>query len=175
MTDQIGIFFRKTVTASKNLKIVAFFMLVFLASCNNTSESNKIKSKNSSEGTHNGLLGIQEKFEGDKGPNGVYTYPEKYPQFIGGIKKFGEFLNKNLVYPEWEKTQKIEGRVFVTFIVEKDGSTSSFQVARVPNGSKNLGNEAVRVLRLMPKWIPGEIEGKKVRVSYTVPIFFELP
>jgi protein TonB len=97
------------------------------------------------------------------------------PEFIGGIKEFSSFLKDNIIYPAWEKEQKIEGIVFVTFVVEKDGSISNLNAVRVPDGSKNLADEAIRVLSLMPKWIPGETEGENVRVSYTVPILFKIP
>ena len=150
-------------------------MIVLLVNCTNNTKKDKIKSTNSSLDIQNEPLRIRQKLEGNKGPNGVYTYPDKYPQFIGGIKKFKEFMEKNLHYPEWEKRQKIEGRVFVTFVVEKDGNTSTFQIARMPLGSINLGNEAIRVLRLMPRWTPGEKEGEKVRVSFALPIEFKLP
>lgn len=174
MKNQTMVLFKKTLTASKNLQIVVFFMLVFLASCTNNTENKEGKAKEPSV-VENGSSGDNSESQNNVGTGLIYQNPEIMPEFPGGLSKFMEFLNLNINYPEWEKRQKIEGRVFVTFVVEKDGSTSTFQVARMPPGSINLGNEAVRVLRLMPNWIPGKIEGKKVRVSYAVPILFKLP
>lgn len=106
--------------------------------------------------------------------NHIYTNTEKLPMYKGGIEKLYSFIRKNLIYPEWEKHQKIEGRVILSFIVEKDGSISNPKVLRVPEGSQNLGNEALRILKLMPKWIPAENFDEKVRFYYSIPVLFKI-
>lgn len=175
MIYKSDIFFKRIILRYTIQLVVTLFILVFLAGCTSNSENKEEKVKNNS---------VVEKGKSNNNPENqnatidldrVYQNAEIMPEFIGGFQKFREFLNKNLVYPEWEKSQNIEGNVFITFIIEKDGSTSTFKVARIPDGSRNLGDEAVRVLRLMPKWTPAEIEGEKVRMRYTLPIQFKLP
>jgi TonB family protein len=102
----------------------------------------------------------------------VFTNPTQLPTFPGGLKAFGEFLGKNIKYPETAKKNKIQGRVYLTFVVEKDGSLSRFKVVR--GIGSGCDEEAVRVLAISPKWNPGMQNGKVVRVQYTVPIFFQL-
>ena len=97
---------------------------------------------------------------------------EVQPEYPGGINAMYEFIQKNLKYPESAKKKGIEGRVFVQFVVEKDGSLSSFQVLR--GVSDDIDAEAVRVLKMMPKWKPGMMDGKPVRVHFTMPFKFQL-
>jgi len=89
--------------------------------------------------------------------------------FPGGTKAYGKFLEKNL---RWPTQDDIQGRVIVSFIVEKDGSLTNFKVER--SLGKDCDNEALRVLRKFPKWIPGMKNGKPVRVKYMVPINFTI-
>lgn len=102
----------------------------------------------------------------------VYTNVTQIPSFPGGLKAFGEFLGENLKYPETAKKNKIQGRVYLTFVVEKDGSLSGIKVTR--GLGSGCDEEAVRVLAISPKWSPGIQNGRVVRVSYTIPIFFNL-
>ncbi len=83
------------------------------------------------------------------------------------------FLQRNIIYPTLAKKNKIQGRVFVTFVVDVDGSITNIKVLRDIGGG--CGAEAVRVVKLMPKWIPGKQRGKPVRVQYNLPIQFTLP
>lgn len=110
--------------------------------------------------------------EKEKKDNAVFTNVEMLPSFPGGLKAFGEFLARNLKYPETAKKDKIQGRVYLTFIVEKDGSLSGIKVTR--GLGSGCDEEAVRVLAISPKWSPGIQNGRVVRVSYTIPIFFNL-
>ena len=104
--------------------------------------------------------------------NKVFTAVEHVPDFPGGVDKFYKFLQQNIKYPAEARNKKIEGKVFVSFIVEKDGSLSTFKVLRDPGAG--CGAEALRVMKLSPKWNPGVQNGKKVRVQYTMPISFTL-
>ena len=102
----------------------------------------------------------------------VYNKPEVMPEYPGGMEAMMKYLSENLKYPEQAKEKNTQGRVLVTFIVEKNGSISDVKVV------KGIGNgcdeEAVRVIKAMPKWKPGMQDGKKVRVSFAIPISFKL-
>ncbi len=97
---------------------------------------------------------------------------EKKPEFPGGEKAFYKYLSDNIKYPESALKNKIQGTVWVKFIIEKDGSISNIKAIRKVN--PDLDKEAVRVIKSMPKWKPGKQNGKPVRVSYQVPIRFSL-
>ena len=98
---------------------------------------------------------------------------EKSPEFPGGDEARLQFIKDNLVYPEDAKKNGIQGTVYVNFFVEKDGSISNVKVVR--GIGYGCDEEAVRVTKMMPNWIPGEQRGEKVRVSYNMPIKFVLP
>lgn len=95
----------------------------------------------------------------------------KEPQFPGGIEKFYMFMGQNFKIPQEFSKQKIDGKLALQFMVEKDGSLSKFKVV------KDLGygsaEEAIRVLKLSPKWIPASENGKPVRVMYSLPIMIQ--
>jgi TonB family protein len=100
------------------------------------------------------------------------TIVQEMPKFLNG--SLNDYLSSNIKYPETEKKKGITGIVYVTFVVEKDGSISGVRVLRgVPNGP-NLDAEAVRVISSMPKWQPGMQDGKPVRVQFNIPIHFTL-
>ena len=102
-----------------------------------------------------------------------YTKVEKMPMYPGGKDALIEFLKNNMKYPEAARKKGIEGRVICQFIVDRDGTITDVTVVR-SGGHPSLDKEAVRVIKAMPKWIPGEKDGQKVRVKYTVPLNFRL-
>lgn len=102
----------------------------------------------------------------------IFTNVEVLPTFPGGLEQFGKFLGKNLNYPPVARDAGIQGRVYCSFVVEKDGSLTDIKVVRGIGGG--CDEEAVRVLKKSPKWNPGVQNGRNVRVSYTIPIFFQL-
>ena len=108
----------------------------------------------------------------EKVNDSIYEICQVMPQFPGGERAMMEFIGSNVHYPEEAKDKGIEGRVFVSFVVEKDGSVTEVEVR------KGIGNlcdeEAVRVVKAMPKWTPGMQDGKPVRVHYNLPFFFKL-
>ena len=104
--------------------------------------------------------------------NGVYQIVEEMPKFPGGENALMDYVAKNVVYPKEAQEKGISGRVFVGFIVEKDGSVSEVKVLRGIGGG--CDEESIRVVKAMPKWKPGKQNGKPVRVSYQLPIFFKL-
>lgn len=97
---------------------------------------------------------------------------EQQPSFPGGMDKFYGYLRKTVKYPPMAQENNIQGKVFLSFVVEKDGSLTDIKVERKLGGGTD--EEAVRVLRASPKWIPGIQNGKKVRVKYNIPISFTL-
>ena len=102
----------------------------------------------------------------------IFIVVEDDPEFPGGKDSLYAFIERNLVYPQWAKDNKIEGKVYVSFTVETDGSISNIKVLRDIGGG--CGAEAVRVLMKMPKWKPGKQRGKSVRVQFNLPIEFKL-
>ena len=97
---------------------------------------------------------------------------DQKPSFPGGTNAFNTFIVSNLKYPVVAQENGIQGRVVVKFIVEKDGSISNVEVDRSVDPS--LDNEAMRVIKNMPKWIPGQINGKAVKVECSYPFVFRL-
>ena len=102
----------------------------------------------------------------------VFVVVEKSPEFPGGNDSLYAFIGRNIKYPEAAKKNKIEGRVFVTFVIEKDGQVSSAKILRDIGGG--CGEEALRVVNSMPKWKPGTQRGNPVRVQFNLPIMFQL-
>jgi TonB family protein len=119
-----------------------------------------------------GKNSISMKVMEDNDQNDVFQIVEKMPVFPGEEEALSKFLSENIKYPEQALKDTIQGRVFVNFIVEKDGSVSNAKIAR--GVTESLDNEALRVINMMPKWIPGMQRGKPVRVSFTLPINFVL-
>ena len=108
----------------------------------------------------------------EKGEELIFQVVEQMPEFPGGMGEAMKFLAKNMKYPVAAQQAKIEGRVIVQFVVERDGSVSDVKVMR--GVSPELDAEAIRVVSMMPKWIPGKQRGKAVAVKYTMPIMFRL-
>lgn len=102
----------------------------------------------------------------------IFVIVEQLPSFPGGEEAFTKFLGDNIVYPQRAREAGIEGRVTVGFVVETDGRITNVKVLR--SKAAVLDEEAVRVVKLMPKWNPGKQRGKAVRVQYQVPITFAL-
>jgi TonB family protein len=102
----------------------------------------------------------------------VFTVVEEMPKFPGGEKALINYLAKNIKYPDKAKKDKVQGRVFVSFVVEKDGSIGDVKVLRGIGGG--CDEESIRVVQNMPNWTPGMQRGKAVRVAYNLPIKFSL-
>lgn len=102
----------------------------------------------------------------------IYTVVEEMPCFPGGEEARIRFLEENISYPEQAKEQGFQGKVYITFVVEVDGSISDVRVIRGIGGG--CDEEAVRVIKLMPKWNPGKAKGFPVRVKFNLPIKFTL-
>ena len=102
----------------------------------------------------------------------IFGIVETMPMFRGGERKLMEFIGSNVVYPKEAIDAGIEGKVFVEFYIEKDGTVCDAKVLR--GIGYGCDEEALRVIGLMPKWYPGKQRGKAVRVRYTLPINFKL-
>ncbi len=102
----------------------------------------------------------------------VFISVEKMPSYPGGEEAMMKFILDNIKYPELARTNGIQGTVLVKFIVEKDGSVTHVNLQKGIGGG--CDEEAVRVVSIMPKWIPGKQNGKTVRVQFILPIKFSL-
>ena len=102
----------------------------------------------------------------------VFDVVEQMPSFPGGPSALFEYLSKNIKYPVVAEENGVQGRVIVTFVVERDGSITDVKVVKSVDPS--LDKEAQRVVKSMPHWIPGKQNGSAVRVKYTVPVTFKL-
>lgn len=102
----------------------------------------------------------------------IFDIVEKYPEPVGGYAAFYEFLAKNLDYPRDALKNRVEGKVFVQFVIEKDGSLTNFKVLK--GIGSGCDEEAIRVLNTVPNWEPGKQRGRNVRVYRTIPIIFKL-
>ncbi|WP_439556827.1 energy transducer TonB [Dyadobacter sp.] len=105
-------------------------------------------------------------------PEKVFTVVEQQPEFPGGTSEMYKYLSKNIKYPSAASRANVSGRVFMSFVVNTDGSIQDVSVL------KGLGfgcdEEAIRVVKAMPKWKPGKQSGRAVRVKYNLPINFQL-
>ncbi len=97
---------------------------------------------------------------------------EQKPEFNGGEAAMYKWLSENIVYPSAASEEGVQGRVVVEFVVGKDGSITNVRVLRPRHPA--LDKEAVRVVKAMPKWIPGRNNGQPVKVTYTLPVTFKL-
>ena len=102
----------------------------------------------------------------------VFDVVEQMPEFPGGQAELLKWISEHIKYPAVAEENGIQGRVVATFVVERDGSVTDVKVVRSIDPA--LDKEAIRVLKQMPKWIPGKQNGSAVRVKYTVPVTFKL-
>jgi periplasmic protein TonB len=102
----------------------------------------------------------------------IFTVVEDQPEFPGGETARQQFLSDNLRYPQMAREAGIQGTVFVTFVVEIDGSVTDVRIVRGIGGG--CDEEAVRVVKMMPNWEPGRQRGQPVRVQFVMPIRFRL-
>ena len=102
----------------------------------------------------------------------VGVLAEVDPEFPGGLEALYKFIQDNVQYPQLALENGIEGKVYVTFVVEEDGSITNPRLLRDIGGG--CGQEAIRVVKMMPKWTPGKQQGKTVRVQFSLPVTFSL-
>lgn len=102
----------------------------------------------------------------------IFTVVEEMPKYPGGLDAMYKFFGENIKYPEAAKKNGVSGKVYVQFVVMKDGTPKDFKVLR--GIGAGCDEEALRVMKLMPKWEPGKQRGKPVNVQYNLPIKFTL-
>lgn len=95
------------------------------------------------------------------------------PEFPGGISALMKYLKDSINYPSISRQNKSQGKTYVNFIVNTDGSIQDIKVLK-GSGDEHLDNEAIRIVKNMPKWKPGMQSGKSVRVRFTLPVTFRL-
>lgn len=110
--------------------------------------------------------------EEEKVEEEIFVFVEENPEYPGGEAAMYKYFEENIKYPDLARNGNIEGKVFVRFVVEKDGSISNVRVMRDIGGG--CGTEAMRVVKSMPKWKPGKQRGKAVRAEFNLPVNFKL-
>jgi periplasmic protein TonB len=115
---------------------------------------------------------VKEQVIQQEAPREIFTVVEEQPGYPGGDEARIKYLQDNIKYPDEAKELGVQGKVFVTFVVEIDGSISDVRVLR--GIGAGCDEEAVRVVRNMPKWVPGKQRGVPVRVQFNLPIKFTL-
>jgi len=118
-------------------------------------------------------IGTDKKMKRTKKDNKIYNLIEEGAEFPGGMNKLFEFANKNILYPITALNDSIYGRVTVQVIIEKDGGIREIKV--VKGIRQDIDEEAIRLIKSMPKWVPGSINGIAVRTRRLIPIKFILP
>ncbi len=144
------------------LSLMVVSTVIFFFACDNEYVNEE------TEGFSSELKGADNALEDEV----AYGIVEKMPEFPGGEMGLRKFIAKNVKYPVDAQKKGIQGRVYVSFIVARDGSVKNVEVARSVH--ETLDNEAVRVVSSMPKWEPGLKQGEYVNVSFTIPINFSL-
>ena len=118
------------------------------------------------------LLTGESKEENSDVEDKIFDSVEEMPSFPGGVGALNNWLDNNIQYPKQAKDTGVQGRVIIKFIIEKDGSISNAKVSR--SLDTDLDNEALRLVKSMPKWNPGKQNGTEARVRYSVPVNFRL-
>ena len=103
-----------------------------------------------------------------------YPYVDSTPEFIGGIDSLKTFIQTNLKYPKWEQENNIQGKVFVSLIIDQSGKIIDHSILKSTNDSKHLDSEVSRLISIMPDWKPGTIRDTAVITAVVLPINFKL-
>lgn len=109
----------------------------------------------------------------DEAPQ-IFTIVEQMPEFPGGEAAMLKYIAEKTNYPAMERENGIQGTVFLTFVVRPDGKIDDVKILRGVSGGPNLANEAVRVIKSMPKWKAGKQNGREVNVQFQLPVRFTL-
>ena len=113
-----------------------------------------------------------EKADSNLSANPTRVSIEQQPEFPGGPDAFLRYIARNLKYPMADVVNKVQGKVTVSFTVDYDGSLTNIKI--IDSVSTDINAEAIRLIRSSPRWKPGMVNGRQVRVTYTVPITFVL-
>lgn len=102
----------------------------------------------------------------------TFVKPDVEAKFPGGMNKMMKFLKNNLVYPAEATQNKIQGNVYVKFVVEKDGSITHIEVMKPKHPA--LDQEAVRLVSIFPAWIPATLDDQPIRSQFVLPVYFKI-
>ncbi len=150
--------------------ITVLLIAFFAVNLNQNTFASEVKEEGKVPETTNSQKDLANQKENTDGA--IFVVVEDMPKFPGGEPALYRFLVDNVKYPKEAREKGIQGRVFITFIVEKDGSLTNFKVVRgIGHG---CDEEAIRVAKMMPNWEPGKQRGKEVRVQFNLPIKFVL-
>jgi TonB family protein len=154
----------------KLLIFIPVIAIVMITSCSGSKKLTGSLTVNSDPGKN-----LSQSQEDDEVPVQIFENAEIKPKFPGGKKALKEFINSNIQYPQSAKDQNIQGRVFLKFCVRYDGSIAMVKVLR--GLSPEIDEEALRIIRMLPRWQPGRQNGKFVNAWYTthVPFYIDLP
>ncbi|MBR3455561.1 MAG: energy transducer TonB [Bacteroidaceae bacterium] len=153
-------------------KTVLTFMSIIMLTCILASCKEKQKEQKEQVNTETTQTQEPKAVEDEKEDNEVYQVVDQMPEFPGGMEALEAFIKENIHYPDSAKNNNMQGRVIVSFVVNKDGSIADPVVIR--SADHIFDDEAITVIRSMPKWIPGKMNGETVRVQFTVPVTFRL-
>ncbi len=153
------------------MKTLSFFLFVLFTGCVYGQEE---EIPVQPELPTNATRGPEEKEAPAAPQNGIYDYVDEPASFPGGIDALRKFLAQNMIYPMKALEAEIQGKVYLRFVVDKEGTISNVKVVRGIPKSPECDAEAVRVVEKMPKWIPGKVNGKEVDSYYNLPLTFKL-
>ncbi|MCK9163967.1 MAG: energy transducer TonB [Bacteroidales bacterium] len=108
----------------------------------------------------------------EKDSEKVFTVVDKEAVYPGGVEAMNNFLAQNILYPTFAKQKNVQGKVIISFIVERNGSISNIKI--VKDIGEGCGEEGMRIVKLMPKWKPAQQKGEPVRQQFVLPISFHL-
>lgn len=148
------------------LCLLSISLLPFFGFGQNSADSNRVNSKDGivMPSSPNDSVSVNKK-------EGICKNPDEIATFIGGEIALMKFLKKNTYFP-LDVPDNVEGKVLVAFVIEKDGSVTNAKV--VKSAHTSLSKEAIRVIKRMPKWIPGKKDGNLVRTMLIMPFFFSI-
>lgn len=162
-----------TLTLVKYILILPLaFLLIFANSCINNEMKNDAETTEEQVDNESATRTVPEEENVIEDNSEVFVVVEEQPEFPGGQAAMMRFLADSIKYPVAAQENGIHGRVVCNFIVEKDGRLTDFKVLR--GVDPLLDNEAIRILKAMPKWTPGKQRGENVRVRFTLPVVFRL-
>ncbi|HRC32739.1 MAG TPA: TonB family protein [Bacteroidia bacterium] len=99
----------------------------------------------------------------------VSIIAEQMPEFVGGVDSLKSFMKNNFSYSNAARANKVQGVIYIGFVVEADGTLSNIKILRGIKNDYGLNAEAIRVVEIMPKWIPGKAAGKNVSINFVLP------
>ncbi len=118
------------------------------------------------------MMAMAQQVNKDEKDEQVLTFAEKMPEYPRGTEAMYEYLANSVEYPQRMRKKGLEAKVVATFVVDKEGNIKDIRIVnKVP---KEFADETIRVIKGMPRWIPGSNKGKNVSVRYTLPIRFQL-